>query len=350
MQVVVGEENIMRKTGTVILIAAVLLVNLLVAARPAYAARPAAKPAQADELLRMVPESSAIVVINVAQLSVQAHALLAQDAELASKFQSHLNQIAAQTGVNLQAIEQVAVGFSFDEATADPTPVVVLAGSFDQEQILARLTGSSGNKWKAKKYKGQRIYLGPTQRSAASKSKATIAFFDDQSKIAFGSTGDVKRVIDARGGNQSSVIANTALMSALHQTSANASIRFAFTVPEAFREKLRTASGVPNFLRPLASISEVVGSADLGDSGLQSNASLITSSEKEAGDVVTLINQGLALAKLALGNYPGGQLIITALNGVSVAQAGNTANVTVNISAETIRKLIDELKSRGPRP
>jgi hypothetical protein len=349
MQVVLGEENIMRKTGSVILIAALLLVNFLIAAHPAYAARPAAKPVQADELLRMVPQSNAIVVINAAQLSVQTHALLAHDAELSARFQTYLNQIASETGANLQTIEQVIVGLSFDETTADPMPVVVLAGSFDQDQILARLTASSGKKWKAKKYKGERIYLGPAQGSAA-KSKITIAFFDDGSKLAFGSTSDVKRVIDARAGNQSSVIDNAALMSALHQTSVNASIRFAFTVPEALREKLRTVSGVPGFLRPLASITEVVGSVDLGDGGLQANASLVTSSAKEAGDVVSLINQGLALAKLALGNYPGGELIISILNGVSVAQAGNAANVSVSISAETIRKLIDEYKGRVPRP
>ncbi|HKP86842.1 MAG TPA: hypothetical protein VJZ26_12135 [Blastocatellia bacterium] len=342
----------MRKTGTVVLIATLLMFNLVTAARPAYAARPAAKPAQADELLRAVPQSSAIAIINVAQLSVQTHALLSQDAELASKFQSQLNHIASLTGVNLQAIEQAVIGFSFDETTADPMPVIVLAGTFDQEQILARLTSISGDKWKAKKYKGQRIYMGPAQKGAASRSKqrTAIAFFDNQSRVAFGSASDVKRAIEARAGNQPSAADNAALMSALHQTSATASIRFAFTIPEALRQKLRTASGVPAFLRPLASINEVVGSVDLGDSGLQATASLVTSSGKEAGDLVTLINQGLALARLALGNYPGGELIISVLNSVSVAQAGNAANVTVNIPAETIRKLIDEYKSRVPQP
>jgi hypothetical protein len=340
----------MRKTGTVIVITALLLVNFLIAAHPAHAARPAAKAAQADDLLKMAPQASAVVVINVAQLSVQTHALLARDPELASRFQSQLNQIATETGVNLQAIDQVVVAFSFDEATADPMPVVVLAGAFDQEQILARLTVNSGKKWKAKKYKGERIYLGPSRRNGANKSKETIAFFDDQSKIAFGMTADVKRVIDARAGLESSVMDNAALMSALNQTSATASIRFAFTVPEAFRQKLRTASGVPGFLRPLASITEIMGSADLSESGLQANASLITASAKEAGDVAALINQGLTLVKLALVNSPGGQLIVSVLEGVSVAQAGNAANVTVSISAETIRKLIDEFKQRVPRP
>jgi hypothetical protein len=343
----------MKKTGTVILVAALLLFNFVSAAGSAYAARPAVKPAQAaDELLRMMPESSAVVVINVAQLSVQAQALLAGDAELASKYQSRLNRLTAETGVNIQAIEQVVMGFSFNATETHPMPVIVLAGAFDQDQILARLTGGSGNKWKAKKYKGQRIYLGPSPANSSgnSNSRATIAFFDDQSKIAFGSNADVKRVIDARAGKQASVMENASLMSALHQTSGNASIRFAFIVPEEIRQKLRTSPGVPAFLRPLASINEVVGSADLGDSGLQANASLITSSANEAGALVALINQGLALAKLALGNYPGGQIIVSALNGVSVTQAGNAANVTANISAELIRGFIDELKNKRQQP
>lgn len=343
----------MKKTGTVILIAALLLFNFLSAAEPAYAARPAAGPAQsADELLRMMPESSAVVIINVAQLSVQAQALLAQDAELASKYQSHLNQLTAKTGVNIQAIEQVVMGVSLNKTDAHPMPVIVLAGAFEQDQILARLTGGSGNKWKAKKYKGQRIYLEPTGANASGKSnsRAAIAFFDDQSKIAFGSNADVRRVIDARAGTQSSVMENATLMSALHQTNANASIRFAFTVPEEIRQKLRTAPGVPAFLRPLASINEVVGSVDLDDNGLQSSTSLVTSSANEAGGVVTLINQGLSLAKIALGNYPGGEIIVSVLNGVTVTQAGNAANVSASVSAELIRRLIDELRNKGLRP
>lgn len=340
----------MKKPGTVILIAALLLFNFL-SAGPAHAARPAARPAQAaDELLRMMPGSDAVAIINVAQLSVQAQAMLGQDKELASKYQSGLNRLTAETGVNIQAIEQLAAGFSFNQTGSHPSPVIVLTGAFDQDQILARLSGGSGNKWKAKKYKGQRLYLEPTRANAAkSDSRAAIAFFDDQSKIAFGSNADVRRVIDARAGDQSSVAEDAGLMSALHQTSANASVRFAFVVPEEVRQKLGTAPGVPAFLRPLASINEVVGSADLGDNGLQANASLVTSSAAEAGSLVALINQGLTLAKIALGNYPGGELIVSILNGASVSQSGNAANVSASVPAELIRKLIVELRGKGVR-
>ncbi|HVG19285.1 MAG TPA: hypothetical protein VNI02_09535 [Blastocatellia bacterium] len=340
----------MKKAWTVILIAALLLFNFLGVAGPAYAARPAAKAAQAaDELLRMMPESNAVVVINVAQLSVQAQALLAKDGELASKYQSHLNQFTAETGVNVQAVEQVIAGFSFDQSGSHSRPVLMLAGAFDQEQILARLAAGSGNKWKAKKYKGQRIYLGPNRANAKSESRPAIAFFDDQSKVAFGSNADVRRVIDARAGNRSSVAENAALMSALHQTSAAASIRFAFVIPEEIRQRLRTSPGVPAFLRPLASINEVMGSVDLGDNGLQASASLITSSAAEAASLVTLINQGLTLAKLALGNYPGGELIVSILNGASVSQVGNVVNLAASVPAELIRRLIVELRDKGFR-
>ncbi|MFP5261100.1 MAG: hypothetical protein ACLGJB_04245 [Blastocatellia bacterium] len=339
----------MRKPGAVILIAALLLFNFL-SAGPAYAARPAARPAQsADELLRMLPGSDAIVIVNVAQLSVQAQAMLGQDKELASKYQSRLNRLSAETGVNIQAIEQLAAGFSFNQAEPRPSPVIVLSGTFDQDQILARLSGGTGNKWKAKKYKGQRLYLEPAGANAKSGSRAAIAFFDDQSKVAFGSNADVRRVIDARAGDRPSAANDAALMAALHRTSESASVRFAFAVPEEVRQKLRTASGVPALLRPLASITEVVGSADLGENGLQANASLVTASPAEAADLVTLINQGLALAKVAAGNYPGGELIVSILNGASVSQSGNAANVSASVPADLIRSLIGELRSKGVR-
>ena len=340
----------MKKIVTALLIATLLFINLLSVAQTAYAAPPAVKPAQAaDELLKMMPDANAVVVINVAQLSVQIQALLSHDADLASKFQSQLNHITAQTGVNLQAIEQVVIAFSLNDAANFPMPVIALSGTFDQDQILARLAGSGGKKWKAKRYKGQRIYLEPGGGSDSSR-RATISFFDEGSKIAFGSTADVKRVINARTGNQSSVMQDTVLMSALQQAGANASIRFAFTIPEEIRQKLGAVSGLPSLLRPLTAITQVVGSADIGDNGIQANVSLNTSSAKEAGELVALITNGLTLAKLALGRYPGGELIIAALNGISVAQAGNAANVTVNIPADVIRRLIDEYKSRVSRP
>src|SRR5215216_2167908 len=106
----------MKKSGATILIAVLLFANFLCVAETAYGARPAVKPAQpSDELLKMMPDASAVVVINVAQLSVQIQALLSHDAELASKFQSQLNQLTAETGVNVQAIDQVVIAVSLND-------------------------------------------------------------------------------------------------------------------------------------------------------------------------------------------------------------------------------------------
>ncbi|HEX8183495.1 MAG TPA: hypothetical protein VF747_02050, partial [Blastocatellia bacterium] len=156
-------------------------------------------------------------------------------------------------------------------------------------------------------------------------------------------------VINARSGKQSSVMQDAALMSALQQAGASSSIRFAFTIPEEIWQKLGSIPGAALFLRQLSSIKQVVGNVDLSDAGIQANVSLITSSAKEAGDLVALINQGLTLAKGLLARYPEGELIISILNGVTAAQSGNAANVTVSIPADLIRRLIDEYKSKASR-
>jgi hypothetical protein len=167
--------------------------------------------------------------------------------------------------------------------------------------------------------------------------------------MAFGSQMSVRQSIDARAGVQSSVLQNSSLMTAYNQASIAGSIRFAFNVPEQLRQRLGGLSGNVSILKPLAAITQVVGSADLNDTGLLANVSLITGSDQEAAEVVNLINTGLMLLRYALGGNPEAATILAILNGLTNTQAGNTANLTLNIPADLIRSLIDQIKSKAPK-
>ncbi|HSE98841.1 MAG TPA: hypothetical protein VLD57_11305, partial [Blastocatellia bacterium] len=104
-----------------------------------------------------------------------------------------------------------------------------------------------------------------------------------------------------------------------------------------------------SFFKPLAAISQVLGSVDLNDASLLANLSLITGSDQEASEVVSFINNGLALVKLALGSSPEASPLLNMLNGITGSQAGNAANLIVNLPTDLIRTLFDQIKSKAPK-
>lgn len=335
----------MRKSVTAILVAVIALCNAF-SYGPALAARPAA-PVTAEALLQMMPDSDGFIAVDIARIGGQLQSLMTQRADLAAKFRKGLDRMAAITGINPAAAAQVVLGFSLADDPRQSRTVALLSGAFNQDEILAQLAQSSGKAWKAKTYKGQRIYVDPAKQKPK-KERATIAFFDNQTVIAFGSNQDVKKVVAVRTGTLAGVTQNAALMSAFQQTDASASILFAFIVPEAVRQWLANAEG--GLLRPLAAVTQVSGTIDLTESGLTALIALLTGSPGEATGVVNLLNTGLTLLKLALAGKPGAELLLEVLNGISVAPAGNVANITVNISADLIRRLIEAYGARVPRP
>lgn len=340
----------MKKIAVLMLALSILIVN---ASITASAARSSTKTGQAaDSLLAMMPDGDGVVAINVAQLNRQLQSILASKPEMAAKLQKQFDDIVAETGLDIRSIDSLVAGVSLGSGSKSPEPLILVSGSFNQEQILASLTRKSGKKWKAKTYNGQKIYSEVVKKnarkSAKSSKSSSLTFFDNQT-IAFGSLTSVRHSIDARAGVHASMLQNSTLMTAYNQANLAGSIRFAFNVPEELRQRLGDANGAGSILKPLAAVTQVVGSADLNDSGLLANVSLITGSDKEASDVVNLINTGLALLRMTLGSNPDATNLLAVLNGITNTQAGNAANLTVNVPADLIRSLLDQIKSKAPR-
>ncbi len=335
----------LKQTVIAVLAVAFVLGNITGFRASAYAVRP--RPAQTtDTLLRMLPSFGGVVTIDVTQLNQEIEQQVAGNVDLASKIHTKLAQMAAKTGVDAQTIDQIAISFSLPGGAGQPHSVVVASGVFNQDQILARLRESSGKKWKKKNYSGENIYIAPARKGKNKKSetRAAISFFDNQSIVAFGPFEDVKKAVDARSGAAPSAVQDATLIAALNQTSVNASVRFAFAIPEEIRQLLANASGPGAFLRPLSKVTEVTGSVDLNDAGLLASVSLLTASSGESASVVALVNQGLALARLALSGHDD---LLEILDGVSAAAVGNTAQITVSLSADLINRLIEEYGARG---
>jgi len=342
----------MKRVVSAILIIASLLATIFGLNQATYAGRPARATAQAtDALLQMLPDFDGVIVINGGQLNTQFQALLAERADLVAKTQTYLSEITAKTGIDLNSVQQVVIGFSLAEDLKPSEYAIILSGAFDQDQILARLSLDSGKSWKAKEYNGQMIYTEPAREGQTKQEKQrrrSLSFFDNQSILAFGPRLSIKRVIDTHAGIQANITLNSELMGALSRSNGNASIRFAFKVPEKIRQRLATATGSAAILKPFSAVTEVRGSADLSSNGFAANISLITGSSREAIEVVALINMGITLLKFSLIGKPNSDLLNEILNGINALQSGSAGNVTVNIPAEVIKRLIEEYRKRLP--
>jgi hypothetical protein len=340
----------MKKTAILMLAITILLANTIITASAAYDAPAGVKPAQgADALLSMMPDTDGLVAINVAQLNRQIQAILASKPETAAELQKQFDKIVSETGLDIRSIDSLVAGISLSSGRRLPDPVIVVSGSFNQDQILTSTALKSRAKWETSKHNGWNIYTETGKSRPSSPDRASsITFFDSQT-LAIGSLASVRQSIDARMGTQPSVLQNSSLMTAFNQASAAGSIRFAFNMPEELRRRLLGANEGNSLLKPLAAITQIVGTADLNGSGLLGNVSLVTGSEKEASDLAGFINTGLSLLRLAIGGNPGTTGLLDVLNGITNSQAGNTVNLTVNVPADMIRSLLDQIKSKAPK-
>ncbi|HWP42002.1 MAG TPA: hypothetical protein VNO14_02115 [Blastocatellia bacterium] len=342
----------MKKISVLTVMLTLLLTGSAILPGAATASASRTKTAQsADVLLSMMPDADGIVAVNVTQLNQQIQNILGSKPETAAELQKQFDKILAETGLDVRSINSLVLGVSLGSDRKSPDPLILISGIFDQEQVLAKLGRKSGRKWKAKNYNGQKVYTEVSKnkkRPAKPEKASSVTFFDTQT-IAFGSLASVRKSIDVRTGVQTAVLQNPTLMSAFNQANIAGSIRFAFTVPEELRRRLAEANGGGAILKPLAAITQVVGTADLADSGLLANVSLITGSDSEASEVVNLINTGLALVRLALANNPNSAALLNILNGITHSQSGNVANLTVNVPADLIRSLFDQIKSKAPK-
>jgi hypothetical protein len=340
----------MKKTAVLVLAITIILVNTSIAAIAESAVRGRVKTAQgADALLAMMPETDGIISINVAQLNRQIQSILASKPETAAELQKQFDQIVADTGLDIRSIDSLVAGLSIGSGKQAPAPLILVSGSFNQDQVLASISRKSGRKWKTTRHNGQKIYTEVSKRKTAKTvSGSSVTFFDNQT-LGVGSLASLRQSIDARAGVRPGALQNSSLMAAFHQAEAAGSIHFAFNMPEQLRQRLGDANGNGSFLKPLAAITQIIGNVDLNDSGLLANISLVTGSDSEAADVVNLINGGLSLVRMALGGKPEAGNLLNVLNGVTNTQAGNVANLTVNVPADLIRSLLDQIKSKAPK-
>ena len=329
----------MKRAITSVLIA-VFMLGCLTLMR-ALAANEA--PQGWDPLLASLPESDAVITVNVPQISSQLQTLLATKPQAAAEVQKQIERLFNETGIDLNQVDKAAVALTLSGGANRSEPVVLATGRFNETQVLERVRQSSRKPWSSENYNGQKVH---TEGATTGRNTPDAFSFLDQNTLVFGTPSSVRRTIDVRRGSVSNATQNPKLMEAWAQTNAAAPIRFALTLPNSFKQQISGASGLEGILKPFAAVNQVAGTVDLGSGNLEAKIALLTSTEDEASQVSGLITTVLGFVQIGFAGQGGGDKLGEVLKSVSSTHSGNAANLTVTLNAELLSGLIDQIDGK----
>jgi hypothetical protein len=295
-------------------------------------ANSAARSAPASELLNSLPNGSGVVLVNVR--SVLGSSLFAQ-----GKLKSALEKVESeisQVGLKLSDLDSAAISFSSGKFNH---PTIVVSGSFDQANLLARAKDSGKVKISSEKYKSLDVYSVTDIKASAAKTPNDMAFaFLDASTVVASDAAGVRASIDARSGETPNITKNAKLMEGLSQSAASP-IRFALEItPDMTKGFENTGIPMPKF----SSLQMVFGSVNL-DTGIALDASLRNDTADHAKEMTDQLNGLLSLFKGLMGSSDDAKMapLVEVIKSVKVSNTNLDVKVTASLPAEILAKIFN---------
>ncbi|MEK6285507.1 MAG: hypothetical protein AABO57_07185 [Acidobacteriota bacterium] len=312
---------------------------------------------RAGDLLAVLPDGGVVAVIDFQKFAGSSlwAAVNAQE-KLKSAIDKAQSEMA-DLGVKLSDVHTVA--FVFPTAGMN-NPTIAITGSFDQNDLLARLRASTKVKLTSEKYKDFDIYKvrsiaeadpskdasrnNPASTSVAGKKDETAFVFYNVSTVVTGSVEAVRGSIDVKTGAKPSITQNGKLTDALAQNPA-AAIRFVVALTPAMTSGLQSSElPIPDF----SSISLIFGTIDVA-SGIDLNATLRSDTAEHAKSVAERLNGLLGMARGFLGamSDPKMTTIGEALKAVNIVSADANVRITGSLPMDLLNSLFSSSGKKG---
>lgn len=286
----------------------------------------ASQPAGQTDLLQVLPDGHAVIVVDVQR--VLSSNLFSQD-KLKGLLEKAQGEVA-QLGFNISDLSSAAIAFPTAKFS-DPT--IAVSGTFNQTDIVGRLRNNAKVKLTSEKYKNFDVHAV----AEAGKTDSMAFTFLDANTVVAGTPVSVRSAIDVRGGEKAGISKNAKLMDGLSQN-ASAPIRFALNVtPEMTKGLESSGLPLPNF----SSINLVFGGIDLTNS-VALNATLRNNTADGAKAMAEQLNSLFGLVKGLLGgsNDPKMGPIGEALKTVSIVNTDVDVKITGSVPIELIGQII----------
>lgn len=294
---------------------------------------PTANTASGSDQLSMLPDGMGVIEIDFAQITASSFwSTLTAPGKTPKVVESalgHLNDL----GLKLSDLQSAAIEFS---GVSTNNMVLLVTGTFNQDDLLSRLRAKSEIKVTTSTYKNTNIYTVTGSSAQAKRTDVSFAFLNGGSAV-LGSDSGIKSALDVQDGSKPSMASNSVMESAIAEAGPGA-VRFAVIPPEGlFSSAQSSKMPLPDF----SSIKLIFGTLAVSSS-LDLSATLRNDTPEHASAIADQINGLLTMVKGILGSPtdPKKASIAAALKTVQVNTSGTDVKVTGSLSNELLSQLI----------
>jgi hypothetical protein len=298
-------------------------------------ARPAA---QAPDLLRLLPDGTGVIVIDVQKLTSSSLWSTISDKGPVKDVLQKLHEIS-DLGVSINDFKSVAVVFG---SSGPNNFTAAISGTFNQANLLARARADQRIKVTSEKYKNYDVYnvakASQTEAKKDAARKDDMAFmFPDAGTVVVGTQAGVHASIDTLTGGKAGIGQNAKLTGGINSDSTSA-VRFAIEMTPAMTSGLQsTEVPLPDF----SSINLIFGGVDL-TSVVGINATLRSNTAEQAKGLADRLNGILGMAKAYMGSStdPKMTAFSEALKTVTISGADIDVKITGNLPMELLSQVL----------
>jgi hypothetical protein len=323
-----------------------LAVLLAFALLPKYAQAQTRGPAPSSNVLRFLPASDSIMVIQTRRLLTEALPLVTgTDAAKTAQVDAGLEKFKTRTGIDPRSFERVVLGMRYTYPSPNTTKIETVAiahGKFDVKALVAAGRAAAGGNYREEKYRGATISIISLNDQIKLAGLWDMKIHElavcavDASTLALGNPAGVRRAIDAgRAGTRS----NAGLI-ALATRDASSLIGFGMNVTRALLDNLHV--GTDAVAKDVGSIRQVYGSI----SNTQTDFSLLvvarTGTAAEAKGVSETATGFAQLGAIFLARMPPARkkLAQSGLDNLKITTQANEVEIRTRLAAADLASLI----------
>lgn len=314
------------------------------------------------KLAKMLPESDAVVTVDVKRLFAEAlPQILLGNQSMLTEINGHADEIKARTGIDLRQFDRVAIGAAIkkiSEKEVDLVPVVLAQGKYTPASLLSAVKLASNNEYREEKLGGKTIYIF-TPKVAAEKTvpvtgnsmiggmigRVTKGIFSHEvaigpfaaDTIVLGPLERVRQAIDGKARVGSTVLALPGLQ---HGGVAS----FGVKLPSGLSKLL----GYDNdeIGKNIDSIRYLSGWMDIGDGTTVLRVTGKTAQAAEAADFFATLQDLQDLGKALLGGSKGAdkQVYARMIENARFSRVANEITLDLQVAQSDINILIGEKK------
>lgn len=313
--------------------------------------------AQISQLAARLPKSDGVMMMDMRRLMNDAvPQILSGRMQLLGDINQKIEQIKAQTGIDLRQFEQLAVGVNFSRKEAGKIgvePFVLARGSMNAGALLAVAKVAAKGKYREENLSGKTVYVfsakeifqdnkpaAKTPQDEAEFAKmlaqipAEIAVTNlDENTLAFGSMSRVAETL----GKTSSVAPE---LLALAGRKPSAVVSFAANAPKGLAQLLKLDND--EIAKNLDSIQQVYGSMDLVGQNSLVDLTAKTDSQQQAQNLEDMLAGLQMLGKGLLGGTNGAnkQIYIRMVDNAKISRQTNEVTLSVQVANSDLSALL----------